>query len=212
MVYSLSIGQLARATGVPAKTIRYYEQVGILPSPRRSAAGYRQYTQRDVHRLLFIRRARVLGLSLPSIKTLIAELDGQCLSMRPRLKEVVTAHLNTVRQQVAEFQLLERQLAQILHRLLTLPPSDHTEGCHCLDVEASAEGTPQQSSPHRPGEEAMSTPSILESFTVLTTTEGSCGCGCDCGPLTQLTLPQSNTGQEERSTASEIRLGDDTRR
>jgi DNA-binding transcriptional MerR regulator len=80
----LTVGQLARATGVPAKTIRYYEQVGILPVPRRSGAGYRHYSRHDVHRLLFIRRARALGLSLTNLKALTAELDsGECLSMRP---------------------------------------------------------------------------------------------------------------------------------
>ncbi|GIX49725.1 MAG: hypothetical protein KatS3mg131_3936 [Candidatus Tectimicrobiota bacterium] len=57
----LTIGALARATGVASKAIRYYEQVGVLPAPARSAAGYRQYTRHDVHRLLFIRRARALG-------------------------------------------------------------------------------------------------------------------------------------------------------
>ena len=56
----LTVGQLAHATGVPAKTIRYYEQVGVLPVPRRSATGYRHYSRHDVHRLLFIRRARAL--------------------------------------------------------------------------------------------------------------------------------------------------------
>ena len=69
----LTIGQLAHATGVPAKTIRYYEQVGVLPAPRRSTAGYRQYSRHAVHRLLFMRRARALGLSLATLKTLTAE-------------------------------------------------------------------------------------------------------------------------------------------
>src|SRR6266852_9137131 len=102
----LTVGQLARATAVPTKTIRYYEQVGVLPVARRSAAGYRQYAQRDVHRLLFIRRARALGLSLPSIKALTAALDsGQCLAMRPQLTHLVTAQLRTVREQIVEFQL-----------------------------------------------------------------------------------------------------------
>ena len=77
MTYALTVGQLTHATGVPAKTIRYYEQVGVLPAPRRSATGYRQYTQRDVHRLLFIRRARALGLSLSSIEAFSAELGGE---------------------------------------------------------------------------------------------------------------------------------------
>jgi DNA-binding transcriptional MerR regulator len=71
----LTVGQLARATGVPAKTIRYYEQVGVLPVPRRRSTGYRHYSRHDVHRLLFIRRARALGLSLATLKTLTAELD-----------------------------------------------------------------------------------------------------------------------------------------
>jgi DNA-binding transcriptional MerR regulator len=61
----LTVGQLARATGVPAKTIRFYEQVGVLPVAERSESRYRQYSRRDVDRLVFIRRARALGLSLP---------------------------------------------------------------------------------------------------------------------------------------------------
>jgi DNA-binding transcriptional MerR regulator len=64
MAQALRIGQLAQATGVSAKTIRYYEQVGVLPAPSRSGAGYRQYTPQGVHRLRFIRRARGLGLPL----------------------------------------------------------------------------------------------------------------------------------------------------
>jgi len=95
----LTVGQLARAAGVPAKTILYYEQVGVLPMPRRSGAGYRHYSRHDVHRLLFIRRARALGLSLANLKALTAELDsGECLTMRPRLYELVTEQLRTVQQ------------------------------------------------------------------------------------------------------------------
>src|SRR5207247_10438769 len=93
----LTVSQLAHATGVPAKTIRYYEQVGVLPVPRRSAAGYRQYSRHDVHRLLFIRRARALGLPLVNLKVLTAELDsGECLTMRPRLQAPVTEPLPSV--------------------------------------------------------------------------------------------------------------------
>ena len=182
MGQALTVGQLAQMTGVPAKTIRYYEQVGILPSPSRSRAGYRQYTQRDVHRLLFIRRARALGLSLPNIRALPAELDsGQCLSMRPHLQHLVTEHLRTVRGQIAESQLLEQQLTQVLQRLLTSPPSEHTDGCRCLEVDRSAvPGTARQPPPLTPGGQDMSTPTTLESLTVLGTKQGICGCGCGC--------------------------------
>ena len=62
MAQALTIGQLAQATGVSARTIRYYEEVGVLPRPGRTTAGYRQYAQQGVHRLRFIRRARAPGL------------------------------------------------------------------------------------------------------------------------------------------------------
>jgi DNA-binding transcriptional MerR regulator len=209
----LTIGQLAQATSVPAKTIRYYEQVGALPAPRRSASGYRQYTQRDVHRLLFIRRARALGLSLSSITALTTDLaEGSCLAMRPRLTHLVTEHLHTVRQQIAEFQLLERQLTQVLHRLLTGPLSPHADGCQCLADEAPA--TPETHPLLPPltfGGNDMNTSQTLESLTVLTTMpQGPCGCGCGCEdglfltPLIPL-QPGSEQAKAEREDASKNR-------
>ena len=130
----LTVGQLARAAAVPAKTIRYYEQVGVLPVAHRSAAGYRQYSQRDVQRLLFIRRARALRLSLPQLKVLTAELDSeQCVTMRPRLQVLVTEQLRAVQRQIIEFQVLERQLTQVLQRLQTVTAEPRTSGCRCLD-------------------------------------------------------------------------------
>ena len=130
----LTVSQLAGATGVSAKTIRYYEQVGILPAAHRSPAGYRQYSRHDIHRLVFIRRARVLGLSLAQVKVLAAELEGDgCATMRPRLQALATDQLRAVRQQIAEFQVLERQLAQVVERLQTITTAPHTKGCRCLD-------------------------------------------------------------------------------
>jgi DNA-binding transcriptional MerR regulator len=190
----LTIGQLAHATSVPAKTIRYYEQVDVLPRPRRSDAGYRQYTHRDVHRLLFVRRARALGLSLRNIKTLTTALDsGSCGTMRPRLVELVRTQLHTVQQQIAEFQLLQQQLEQLVHRLQTAPLSDHAEGCRCLELEAVAaeQGRLRQPSPAAVEEEAVDTRHTLEPLTLLTATtcgDGSCGCGCGVS-LVELSLP-----------------------
>jgi MerR family transcriptional regulator, copper efflux regulator len=136
MAQALTVGQLARATGVPAKTIRYYEEVGVLPPPSRSATGYRQYTVRGVQRLVFIRRARALGLSLHHLNALTAALDGEPrAAMRPRLLELVRAQLSAVRQQIAELQLLQRQLEETLHRLLMRPPANHSGGCRCLEIE-----------------------------------------------------------------------------
>jgi DNA-binding transcriptional MerR regulator len=202
----LTVSQLAHATGIPAKTIRYYEQIGVLPVPRRSGAGYRHYSRHDVHRLLFIRRARALGLSLANLKALTAELDsGECLTMRPRLHALVTEQLRTVQQQIAEFHVLEQQLAQVLQRLQTTAPASHADGCQCLGSD-----TPEAQAPHplsipRKGK-AMPT-STLEPLTILapsplsetaSPSNASCGCGCGCGAsLTQLALPPDTPDREK---------------
>jgi DNA-binding transcriptional MerR regulator len=67
---SITIGALAKGSGVNIETIRYYEKIGLLPEPRRTAAGYRQYGDGHVRRLRFIRRGRDLGFSIEVIRTL----------------------------------------------------------------------------------------------------------------------------------------------
>ena len=202
----LTVGQLARATGVPAKTIRYYEQVGVLPVPRRSDAGYRHYSRHDVHRLLFIRRARALGLSLANLKALTAELDsGECLTMRPRLHALVTEQWRTVQQQIAEFQVLERQLAQVLQRLQTPAAASHADGCQCLDSDTPETQEPFPHPAPLPQKGKAMRTSTLEPLTMLApstlsethnASEEQCGCGCGCEvSLTQLALPQDTMGR-----------------
>jgi len=140
MAEPLTIGKFAQATGVPAKTIRYYEQVGVLPAPTRTAAGYRQYTPQAVHRLLFIRRARALGLPLQHLKAVAAALDdGTRASVRPQLLALVRAQLSAVQAQLTELHLLQRQLEQVLRRLSTQRAAGH-EGCRCLDTEEAPAG------------------------------------------------------------------------
>jgi DNA-binding transcriptional MerR regulator len=130
----LTIGQLARAAGSTAKTIRYYEEVGVLPAAPRNSAGYRQYSRADVGQLLFVRRARALGLSLTDLKALVGDLQAEkCAAMRPRLRVLVAEQLRIVQQRIGELQSLERQLAEINLRLMTTDsPSPQTNGCGCL--------------------------------------------------------------------------------
>lgn len=71
----LSIGTLARQAGVATGTLRYYERVGLLPAPRRTASGYRSYAPDTARRLRFIRRAQALGFSLEDIAALLALSD-----------------------------------------------------------------------------------------------------------------------------------------
>jgi len=130
----LRVGQLAEATSVPAKTIRYYEQVGVLPAASRNAAGYRQYYRRDIHRLLFVRRARSLGLPISQLRDLTARLDGEgCATIRPRLQRLVSEQLRVVQQQIAGLRTLERQLMDVRERLETAEAPPDSKGCHCLD-------------------------------------------------------------------------------
>ena len=140
MAPGLTISQLAKASGVAAQTIRYYEHIGVLPTPSRTAAGYRQYDQAGVQRLRFVRRAQSLGLPLRDVKTLIATLDGGSrLALRPRLLTLVRRQLAAVRHQSAELRLLQRQLERVLHRLLTSPREQHPDGCRCLETKSVGE-------------------------------------------------------------------------
>lgn len=131
-----TIGQVAKATGIGPRTIRFYEAAGVLPSPGRSPSGYRQYTSEAVGRLLFVRRARVLGLSLPRLKHLLAALDDGRAPVRPRVREVVRAHLSTIQRQIRDLHALERQLRTVLRRMATRSHGRTAGPCRCLDLDA----------------------------------------------------------------------------
>jgi DNA-binding transcriptional MerR regulator len=136
----MTIGQLAKATGVSPRTIRFYEQVGALPRPGRSAAGYRQYTPETAHRLTFLRRARSLGLSLRELRVLADAMEDQSNgSFRPRLRTVVRTHLAAVHQQLRELRMLQNQLEDVLKHLETSGrrrAEPRRARCDCLDVQA----------------------------------------------------------------------------
>jgi len=131
----MTVGRLAAITGVAAKTIRYYEQVGVLPAPRRTPAGYRQYDERDAERLRFVRRARALGLSLRHVKTLTACMNGgPPATMRPRVRALVRGQLSAVQERIREFELLRRELQQVLQRLRSGARRAQGARCRCLDA------------------------------------------------------------------------------
>jgi len=106
------IGGLAARVGMTERTIRYYEEVGLLDSVKRLEGGTRVYTDDDVRRLKFIRKLKVLGLSLQEM----AELEGIYGRQRsnrtvlPRLIEVLDSHLETVDGRIAELQALRDEI------------------------------------------------------------------------------------------------------
>ncbi len=140
MTPSLTIGQVAKTSGVAAKTIRYYEQIGVLPVPSRAASGYRLYDQPCVERLRFIRRARSLGLPLQQFKTLMGTLNGgPHPALRPRLRALVRAQLDAVTNQITELERLRHQLEQILERMRTSVHGPHRGACGCLETKNGPE-------------------------------------------------------------------------
>ena len=100
---ALTIGQLAQRAGLNPKTIRYYEEIGLLPQPPRNEVGYRLYFDEDLPRLRFIQRAKMLELSLAEIKQLVDYADdGCCDLLQEHLLALVEEKLVEVDQHLAE--------------------------------------------------------------------------------------------------------------
>ena len=133
---TLTIGQLATTTGMTAKTIRYYEEIGLLPAPARAASGYRQYEDSAVERVRFIRRARSLRLPLRRLAALVNSLNGRPgATLRPRLLALVEEQLAAVRAEIAELEVLSQQLEQVSVRIRSSPRPRRISACTCLDAE-----------------------------------------------------------------------------
>lgn len=101
---------LARCTGCNLETTRYYEKIGIMPEPPRTASGYRVYDETHVARLRFILRARELGFSIEEIRGLLALVDGGTQTCS-EVKERTERHLAEVRTKIADLKRIEKVLA-----------------------------------------------------------------------------------------------------
>ena len=106
----LQRAELARRTGCNLETIRYYEKIGMMPDPPRSASGYRVYDAGHVSRLRFILRARELGFAIEEIRGLLALVDGGTQTCA-EVKERTERHLADVRAKIADLRRIERVLA-----------------------------------------------------------------------------------------------------
>jgi DNA-binding transcriptional MerR regulator len=111
----MKIGELALRTRTNASTIRYYEEIGLLPAPRRRGGGQRSYDDRDRRLLTFVRQCRAFGFSIEQVRSLVKltqDRDRSCMEARSMAK----LHLHTVRAKLAELKELERDLADFIKR------------------------------------------------------------------------------------------------
>ena len=113
----LSIGELAGASGVNLETIRYYERIGLMPPPSRTAGGHRLYEPQHERRLTFIRRGRELGFSLSDIGELLRlqQTEDPCGPVRA----IAARHLDAVRAKIADLTRLEVLLADTVSQCTT---------------------------------------------------------------------------------------------
>lgn len=128
----MRIGELARAGGVNPKTIRYYESIGLLREPDRTASGYRDYEPSDLVRLTFIRSAKRLGISLDEIREILAfqqRGEAPCCYVRG----VLDAQLHTIDRKIDELRRLRSELSELSAEAGRLP--DSTPGSSCRLIE-----------------------------------------------------------------------------
>jgi MerR family mercuric resistance operon transcriptional regulator len=111
----LSIGALAQSSGVPIETIRYYERIGLLPTPHRSPSGYRAYTADEVRRLSFVRRARELGFSLSEVRALLG-LAAQPGATCAEVRDLAAGHVEEIRRKVHDLKAMQRVLDEMIGR------------------------------------------------------------------------------------------------
>ncbi len=140
----MRIGELARECNVNPKTIRYYEAFGLLPKAARAPSGHRIYSERDLQRLRFIRRAKQIGLPLAGIRQITTYADAaSCEHLRPRLKELILGQLAEIESRIRDLQALRRELRGHHASLCQpQPPPRAGAGCSCLDGPAQKTAIP----------------------------------------------------------------------
>jgi len=126
---NMNIGEAAQASGVSAKMIRHYEDIGLVPKAARTDAGYRIYGERDVHLLRFIRQGRVLGFSMKQIGDLMGLWLDQSRPSR-KVKQLANDHIAELDIKIRELQAMKSTLQQLAHDC----HGDNRPDCPILDA------------------------------------------------------------------------------
>lgn len=131
----MNISEVAKRSGLPAKTIRYYEAIGLLSAPR-DDNGYRNFGERELHSLAFLGRARALGFSIEECRALMA-LYRDAGRASADVKAVAQAHLAQIERKIADLQSMRETLATLVAQCA----GDDRPGCPILqDLAGVGEG------------------------------------------------------------------------
>jgi Cu(I)-responsive transcriptional regulator len=150
MNVSMNIGQAAKASGVSAKMIRHYESVGLFPEASRTDAGYRQYTDKEIHTLRFIRHSRDLGFSIEQIRELLGLWQNRRRPSR-QVRALAQAHIEELEDKLKEIQAMKATLEHLVHCC----HGDERPDCPIIDTLArEAPPMAPQAATHRHGKTA----------------------------------------------------------
>ena len=124
----MNIGAAASQSELAPKTIRYYESVGLIQAPARTAGGYRDYGENDVQTLRFVARARGLGFSVAQVSELLSLYNDRERSSAD-VKSITMAHINDIDRKMAELESMRNTLSHLVHAC----HGDHRPDCPILD-------------------------------------------------------------------------------
>lgn len=180
---TLTIGEVSEKTGLPVKRIHYYERRGLVEPTSRSESGYRLYTKEEIARLGFVRRAKLLGLTLEEIRELV-ELAAECNrgEIIPRLEEVLEEKLLETERKMAELAAFRENLLYYRGQLSGIDPArscgEEASFCGCLEATTGRELTTSETNK----EVNMKKLGIVEENgrSVSISEKGCEDCGCEC--------------------------------
>lgn len=109
----MNIGEVATRSGLPAKTIRYYEEIGLVTPPR-DTNGYRAFREADLHKLAFLARARALGFSIEECRLLLGLYEDESRASAD-VKQLALEHLASIDDKIAQLQGMRATLATLVH-------------------------------------------------------------------------------------------------
>ncbi|MBB5720833.1 Cu(I)-responsive transcriptional regulator [Loktanella ponticola] len=122
----MNIGDASKQSNLPPKTIRYYEDIGLI-KPLRDANGYRSFRDRDIHKLVFLARSRALGFTIEDCRNLLALWDDQTRASAD-VRAIAKDHLSQIENKITDLQAIHSTLSQLVHDCA----GDHRPDCPIL--------------------------------------------------------------------------------